>query len=238
MATPDEPLGMTVHSMPSPEDAARRRSGRFQALMVLAVCAAPVVASYFTFYVVKPGDGAAAYGDLITPTRPIPEVTGRDLQGEPVALRDLTGQWLLVTVGDAACGEACERRLFMQRQLREMLGRESDRVDKLWLVADDAPVSAQLQEALAGTPAMHVVRLPRAQIAQWLEPAPGQVLDAHLYVVDPLGQWMMRQPVDPEPAKVKKDLDRLLRAAAGWDRAGRQQLVTQPEAPAAAASRP
>ena len=43
----------------------------------------------------------------------------------------------------------------------------------------------------------------------------------HLYVVDPMGEWMMRMPADPSPQKVKRDLDRLLRASASWDRAGR-----------------
>jgi len=43
----------------------------------------------------------------------------------------------------------------------------------------------------------------------------------HLYIVDPRGDWMMRMPVDPDPARLKRDLDRLLRASAGWDRAGR-----------------
>ena len=46
-------------------------------------------------------------------------------------------------------------------------------------------------------------------------------LDAHLYIVDPLGEWMMRSPPQPDPAKLKRDIDRLLRGSAGWDRAGR-----------------
>jgi hypothetical protein len=32
---------------------------------------------------------------------------------------------------------------------------------------------------------------------------------------------MMRAPVNPEPKKLKGDLERLLRAAASWDHAGR-----------------
>jgi hypothetical protein len=57
-------------------------------------------------------------------------------------------------------------------------------------------------------------------LAKWLAPVSGHTLAEHLYVVDPMGNWMMRTPVDAEPAKVKRDLDRLLRAAASWDRAG------------------
>jgi hypothetical protein len=32
---------------------------------------------------------------------------------------------------------------------------------------------------------------------------------------------MMRVPADPDPTRVKRDLDKLLRASAGWDRPGR-----------------
>jgi hypothetical protein len=79
-------------------------------------------------------------------------------------------------------------------------------------------------------------------VAAWLKPAPGQVLEDHLYIVDPVGDWMMRAPAEADPAKLKRDIDRLLRASAGWDQAGRQALRDEPGAaaspPAAAASRP
>ena len=60
-------------------------------------------------------------------------------------------------------------------------------------------------------------------MARWLAPAEGQALEDHLYLVDPMGEWMMRLPPQPEPAKVKRDLERLLRASAGWDTPGRQR---------------
>ena len=49
----------------------------------------------------------------------------------------------------------------------------------------------------------------------------GAALEEHLYVVDPMGEWMMRMPANPDPGKVKRDLERLLRASAGWDKPGR-----------------
>lgn len=222
--TADEPLGLTVHTLPSATglvDETRRRSGRLKMLLVLLACAAPVLASYFTFYVVKPSGGGAAYGTLIHPTVDMPALGGTDLEGRPVPLASLQHQWLIVAVGGGDCSPACEQRLFMQRQLREMLGRERDRVDKLWLVTDDRPVAPALRAALQATPAMNIVRLPRAQVAAWLAPAAGHDLDDHLYLVDPMGRWMMRMPTEPDPAKVKRDLDRLLRASSSWDRADR-----------------
>ena len=232
---------MTVHSLPAPEQAlARQRSlGRWKMLAVVAVCAAPVLASYTMYYGVRPTGGATAYSMLIQPTVPMPAVPVQVVQGGAgPSLRQLAGQWLLVVVDSGACAAACEKRLFLQRQLREMTGRESDRIDKLWLVIDDAPLSPALQQALADSPAMHVLRVPRATVEAWLKPAPGQALEDHLYIVDPMGEWMMRAPVDADPSKLKRDIDRLLRASGGWDKAGRQALLEQPAGAASAPAKP
>ena len=88
---------------------------------------------------------------------------------------------------------------------------------------------------------MTILRLPRAAVAAWLKPAPGQHLEDHLYIVDPLGDWMMRAPAQADPNRLKRDIDRLLRASAGWDKPGRQALIEPGAAassPAAAPSRP
>ena len=94
-------------------------------------------------------------------------VMARTPEGASVDLRSLKGQWLLVSVADAACDALCERQLYLQRQLRESLGREKDRIDRVWLVADEAPVPERLANALHGAT---VLRVPAAQLAQWLAP--------------------------------------------------------------------
>jgi hypothetical protein len=218
---------MTVHdvAMPTLDDPARgaqRRtvSGRLKMFLVLLVCAAPVIASYVTYFVIRP-QGRSNYGDLIVPTRSMPALALQGLDGTPVSASSLRGQWLLVALGPADCRDACDRRLFMQRQLREMLGREKDRLDKVWFVVDDRPVAPALQAVLAGPGPVTALRVPREQLARWLQPEQGHALEDHLYLVDPMGEWMMRLPVDPQPQRVKRDVERLLRAAASWDQPGR-----------------
>ena len=216
-----EAVAFTVHSMPVPAAVRQRTtSGRLKMLLIGLACAAPVVASYLTYYVIRP-EGRSNYSTLIEPVRSLPAALPlQAIDGAPVAAASLRGQWLLVAVA-GACDAVCEKRLYMQRQLREMLGRERDRVEKIWFVVDDAPVSAALVAALAAAEPVRVLRVPRAELAKWLEPEAGQTLEAHLYLIDPLGQWVLRPPADPQPAKVKRDLDRLLRASASWDKAGR-----------------
>lgn len=220
-----EALSFTVHSMPQPSLAERRSrvlGGRLRLLLVMLACAAPVVASYFTYYVIRP-DGRTNYGTLIQPSRGWPaELALQALDGSTVAPKALRGQWLLVAVGDAACDTACEQHLYMQRQLREMLGRERDRVDRVWLITDGGTPAAALREAVEATGPVWMLQVDRAALARWLAPAEGHALGDHLYIVDPMGEWMMRMPANPTPQQVKRDLDRLLRASSSWDRAGRE----------------
>ena len=224
-AAADEPLGLTVHSMPSPqaagEDAVRRTvTGRWKMIAVLLMCAAPVIASYFTYYVVRP-EGRRVYGELIDPQRPLPAWTVAARDGAPVPLLSLKGQWLLVAVGNAACDALCEQQLYLQRQLRESLGREKDRMDRVWLISDANPPPPRLDNGLHGAT---VLRVPAVQLAQWLAPAAGHALADHLYVVDPMGNWMMRFPARMDAAgaaRAKSDINRLLRASSSWDEPGR-----------------
>jgi hypothetical protein len=222
---PDSPLAMTVHDMPSPDavvkaDAQRTRMGRWKMIAMLLVCASPVIASYFTYYVIRP-EGRRVYGELIQPQKDLPQVTVKDLQGEPVKLASLKGQWLLVNVSSGNCDERCQQNLYFQRQLREILGREKDRLDRVWLVTDDATVPSNLLPALNMA---HVLRMDLSAVNSWISPAPGQQLQDHLYVIDPMGNFMMRFPANmdvPGASKAKRDLDRLLKASSSWDQAGR-----------------
>jgi hypothetical protein len=225
--TSPDPLALTVHNVALPDladpvQAARRRTamGRLQMLLVLALCAAPVVASYFTYFVLRP-QARGNYSDLILPTRAMPELTLSTLDDHTLAASSLKGQWLLVMVGPSGCEGDCAARLHMQRQLRTMLGRERERLDKVWLVTDGADLAPALRAAVEGGEAVTVLRAAREEVARWLGPASGQALESHLYLVDPMGEWMMRVPASPDPARVKRDLERVLRATASWDRAGR-----------------
>lgn len=221
----DQPLGMTVYDLPSPidvvqADAKRIGNGRWRMLLVLLVCAAPVLASYFTYYVVRP-EGRRNFGELIEPMRALPDVKVQSLSGATMQLPELKGQWLLVSVAGGNCQAECQQQLYLQRQILTGLGKERSRTEWVWLVNDTAAVPASI---LPGLKEATVLRMPAEALAQWLQPAKGQQLQDHLYLVDPRGHWMMRFPamLSTEGAlKTKRDVERLLRASSSWDEAGR-----------------
>jgi cytochrome oxidase Cu insertion factor (SCO1/SenC/PrrC family) len=202
-------------------DASRTRGGRVRMMLVMLVCAAPILLSYFTYYVIRP-QSTSSFGQLIEPQRELPALAATDLQGQPVDVQSLRGQWLFMMVAGGACDSACERMLYIQRQLHKSLGREKDKVDRVWLVSDKAAISDSLLQALQGAT---VLRVDAQALSQWLYPAQGLALTDHFFLVDPMGRWMMRFPSKQEgaeaPVKIKRDMERLLRAANSWDQAGR-----------------
>jgi hypothetical protein len=216
---------MVVNTVPTAQEVlrdppGRTRRGRIWLLLVWLVCAAPVVASYLTFYVFRP-DRIKSFGELIEPQRDVPVLLTHGLDGKQDQLASLKGQWLLVSVAGGACNAQCQQHLYLQRQLRETLGRDKDRIDWVWLVNDQVEVPQTLLPALSSA---LVLRVDAAGLTQWLTPGKGHQLSDHLYVVDPFGKWMMRFPADLEvknAAQVKRDLSRLLTASASWDKPGR-----------------
>ena len=219
----DEPLGLVVHSMPAAQQAplnGARRGGVWKLLAIVLVCSLPAIVAYFAYYVVRPA-GRAGFGDLIQPVRPIPAANAVALDGTPVPLSSLKRQWLLLSVAGAACAPDCQRRLFTQRQLRETLGKEKERFDLVWLITDQQALPDGLRQRVADTT---LLRVEQGVLNDWLLAAPEKALTDFIFVVDPMGNTMMRFPAQFDAAsasKAKRDLERLLRASASWDSPGR-----------------
>jgi hypothetical protein len=220
---PDEALGLAVHSLPAPGAVAKSQlSGRLQLLGILLACSLPVLIAYFVFYVVRP-QGEAGFGELINPVLPMPEVQVVSMDGIQRPLQTLKDQWLLVKVDGGVCQQDCQRQLSVLRQFRLMLGKDMDRVDWVWLVNDSAAVDPKLTANLSHDAAT-VLRIDPNILSGWLPVPTGKVLQDFFYVVDPMGNAMMRFPSrldSAAAAKAKRDMEHLLKASMVWDHAGR-----------------
>ncbi|MDD2879591.1 MAG: hypothetical protein PHQ58_04075 [Rhodoferax sp.] len=219
----DEVLGLVVHSLPTPGDSAGSSlSGRLKLLAILLACSLPVLVAYFVFYVVRP-QGEAGFGELITPVRPVPQVQATGLDGAQQPLSSLKAQWLLVKVDGGACVQDCQKQLTVLRQFRLMLGKDMDRIDWLWLINDQAPVDVKLAASLKHDRAT-VLRVDADTLNIWLPTPADKSWKDYFFVVDPMGNTMMRFPSRLDSAgaaKAKRDMEHLLRASLPWDPPGR-----------------
>lgn len=166
-------------------------SARGKLLAVFLACAAPFALAWAAWYFGWAPGAAGNYGELIAP---------RTVSEAP--LPDLRGKWVMVTFDDAACDAYCEKKLYYMRQVRRAQGKDQGRVERLWVITDSGEPRPELLAAIEGT------RLSRGSPGEF----PGEPRQ-HIYLVDPLGNLMMRFPRDPDPSKMLKDLQRLLKYA-------------------------
>ncbi|RJF97631.1 SCO family protein [Noviherbaspirillum saxi] len=192
------------------EENKQRKGGRWKLFAVIAVCASPMIASYLTYYVIKP-EGRTNYGALIDPrAHPMPELGTVTLARTPVSLDSFKGKWLMLQVADAECQQDCRKRLHDMRQLRLAQGKEMERIERVWLVTDNKPLETTLMREYDG---MQILRVQPDKLKAWLPAESNTMLADHIYMIDPLGNLMMRFPKDADPNKIKKDLGKLLKAS-------------------------
>lgn len=189
----------------------KQAAGRWKLFVVILVCASPIIASYFTYYVIKP-ESRTNYGDFIDPRDyPIPQLQSTTLDGKPAGLEAYKGKWIMLQVGNADCPESCTKKLHDMRQLRLAQGKEMDRVERIWLITDNKPLDTMLIREYDG---MRMLRANSDLVKAWLPVDEGTTVADHIYMIDPLGNLMMRFPKDADPNRIKKDLNKLLKASA------------------------
>lgn len=175
-------------------------------LAIAALCLAPFIAALAAYFYWQP-QGGMNYGELVPPRRLI-DPPLRHLDQSAFRLSELRGRWILLQLDASDCAAACRAKMYNMRQVRLAQGREMDRVERVWLILDEAPLETQLMREYDGTRMLRAAGSPL--IAEF--PPVGGARD-HVYVIDPLGNLMLRFPKDADPSRIKKDLERLLKVS-------------------------
>jgi cytochrome oxidase Cu insertion factor (SCO1/SenC/PrrC family) len=178
---------------------------RLKLLAIIALFAAPIAASFVAYHFFRP-EATGNYGELLRPPQPVTTVQFRRVGGGEFGFAQLRGRWLLVASDSGACPASCTAKLTLMRQVRLMLGRNAGRLERVFVVDDTAALAPQALAPYEGTVAI----TPPTGMALPLAPVNDR---AHFYLVDPLGNVMMRFPADAEPRRMLRDLERLLKAS-------------------------
>jgi len=172
--------------------------------LILGGFALPIAASFFVYAFLRPAP-TANYGELLRSPESITRSSFIRTTGGAIRFQELAGRWILLASEGDACDEACRAKLVAIRQVRLALGREADRVAMVTVLGPRAAVPAGLEDEHPG------MVFARAQAP--LPPSSATADEAHIYLIDPLGNVMMRWPARPDYKRMKGDLDRLLRAS-------------------------
>lgn len=181
-------------------------TSRSKFLLMVGVFVVPVIAAYLAYFGWRPA-GHTNYGTLLTPA-PLQHAQGRALDGQPFPLDALQGKWVMVHVGPAQCDADCAQQLYLMRQTRITQGKHQSRIERLWVVTDAGRPDGALLREHEG---LHVWRPDNAAFTEQFPASKNRA--AHIYLVDPLGNLMLRFPENPDPKGIMKDLKLLLKAS-------------------------
>jgi cytochrome oxidase Cu insertion factor (SCO1/SenC/PrrC family) len=178
---------------------------RAKLVAIAALFVLPIAASLVTYHFFRP-EGGASYGELLLPPATVTAQPFEDPAGGRFDFARLRGRWVLVASDGGECAATCAAKLTLLRQVRLALGRDAARVARVFVVDD---LRRPKPELLAAFDGMQLAVTPPGMALP-----PGAANDrAHVYLVDPNGNVMMRWPAAAEPKRMLADLKRLLKAS-------------------------
>lgn len=180
-----------------------RNLNRLKLLGIGALALAPVLGSYLLYWFWSP-ENYTNYGTLLA-AKPVPATQLALADGTPFSFEQVRGRWVLVVIDGGDCARACEEKLWVVRQVRQAQGEQLHRVERVWLIDDGRKPDSRLGQEYAGT---------------WFVDAGSDTTAAfvaegsrrnHIYLLDPMGNIVMRFPEAPDPKRIIKDLGRFLK---------------------------
>lgn len=193
------------------------RRGKWVVLAIAALFLAGIVAALVLLESGWLPSTTNNYGELVQPPRAVADVELSDTEGRPVRFGSFKGKWTLVYFGSAECLKACTDNLYKMRQITAAQGQDAHRVQRVFVVTD-ARARDVLRYTMAEYPGTQVLFGSSAAVRELAAPfavPAGTPLDGldRVYIVDPLGNFMMSYPADADPRGMNKDLKLLLRAS-------------------------
>lgn len=121
-------------------------------------------------------------------------------------LKDTQQAWRLLYMNMAECDAVCTEALHRQRQIRLMLGKEMDRVSRLFLHG-----SASTDKISRGDEDAGLITIDNKGLAELLEgKRPREIPAGGIFLIDPLDNLIMYFAPDLAPGDITDDLKHLL----------------------------
>jgi len=174
-----------------------------------------IAAFYFYFNRDEMNLGVTSnYGTIITPARPLPDVNLLKLDSSSFKLSSLKGKWILLSIGSSSCQQDCVDNLYKIRQIKKAVGQEYKRITKLFFLKDQSNIES-FKQLLKEYPGMDVIVPSGKDYENYLlnfSYEESKVEDS-IFIIDPLGNYMMTYPKGADASKILKDIERLLQVS-------------------------
>lgn len=153
------------------------------------------------------------YGTIVSPVKAIEPLDMETLDTTNFSIADLKGKWIFVTIGSSLCEEHCQKNMYKIRQIRKAVAQERSRVERVFLLTDSQDING-FKVKISDYQGMYVIKPSEDKAYDDFIKTfsmPGQQINNGIYIIDPLGNFMMAYPEDADAAKILDDIRRLLK---------------------------
>lgn len=186
----------------------KTENSKLSGYLLIAVFVVPLLIA-IAMYAMRdylPTTKSVSRGELIHPAQPITILTIQLASNETVDLKGIVGKWTYLVYAPNGCDLQCEASLFKLRQTKKATGRESNRIQSA-LLTDVDKVNPEILN-----------RNQRTRVGQLIEfeieAEPGkqkQLEDGVIYLIDPIGNLMMKYDTETTSRGMLKDIKKLLK---------------------------
>ncbi|MDH5473814.1 MAG: SCO family protein [Gammaproteobacteria bacterium] len=173
-----------------------------------------IAAFYFYFYADELELGQTNYGHLISPVRQISDISLKRIDNSNFTFSEMKGTWILVSIGNSSCQKSCLDNLYKMRQIRKAVGEDRTRIQRVFLLTESSNIES-FNRLLPDYTGMEVMIPGNENYNQLISSfsLSGEPTEDGIYIIDPMGNYMMAYPKDADAEKILKDIRRLLKVS-------------------------
>lgn len=151
-------------------------------------------------------------GELLNPVFTLVPFSHQTAKGNSYTNRDVEKVWTLVHFIEGECDENCSKSLYDTRQMRISFGKDIDRVNRIVIVYGQGQGESN-QKMWESHPDLQVLMAAKNGIGEQIEKNVDGFsrVDNTVFLLDPLGNVVMRFPASLDVKLMKKDIRKLLK---------------------------
>ena len=182
----------------------KRSKARLQLILLAVFFLGPLLVSFFIYYATdwRPS-GMTIHGELLDPPPLLPDTALNENQ------EILRQKWSLILIDNGECDAICQKTLYETRQIRRALGKETGRLQRIFILAAGTADNEFLSDQHPGL----IIVKSAAPISGELLTIIGDYEIGDIFLADPIGNLIMRFPRNTSMSDVHNDLKRLLKAS-------------------------
>lgn len=203
--------------MSAKAEAPNKKRGQIQALLLMLVVAAPMIAAYIIYHTgVGIPTGTVNKGALLAPPQYFPDLPTRYADGGAWQLDDEPTRWRYVIPGTGSCDQLCRDNLYLTRQVHIRLNEKARRVERYYLLLDSS-IEPQFAAYLEQEhPRLRILEAPRDALNNMLSKTntgANPDRNGQYFLMDQEGYLMMSYGPNTDGADLLKDIKKMLKTS-------------------------